>query len=146
LNILSYVIFGAFTATPHHERLGAHLGCEVEVAKSLAQSEAANTAIVAGEGAVFEHRVTEQVRGHHGNDEARVGERLLEPIDLLLAFCVGASERKEVVIVEGHAVCADLGKLLDGLNDVEVFTSGRTEWILRGPADGPQTEREFVIA
>ena len=77
-DVLGRVDLGALAAAPEHVRLRAELGGQVEVAHHLAQREAAHVAVVAGERAVLEHRVGEQVGGHHRHDHAGLVERLLE--------------------------------------------------------------------
>ena len=84
-DVLGRVILGTLAAAPHHEGLGSELCGEVEVAQHLAESEAANRAVVRREAAVLEDRCAEQVGGDHRNDEAGVGECLLEAVDLVLA-------------------------------------------------------------
>ena len=55
-DVLGGVVLGALAAAPHHERLRAELGAEVELAEDLAQREAAHVAVVRGEAAVLEDR------------------------------------------------------------------------------------------
>ena len=112
----------------------------------LAQREAAHAAVVGGEAAVLEDRVAEQVGGDHRDDEAGVGERVLEPVDLLLALGVGGAEGEQVVVVEGEAVGAEFGELLDGVHHVQRRAGGAAERVGAVLADGPETEGELVGA
>ena len=118
-DVFGHVVLSALAAAPHHERFCAHLDGQVEVTQGLAQGEASNTAVVTGEGTVLENGVAKEVGGHHGHDQTRVSQRLLQAINLLLAFGIGASEGEQVVIVEGEAVRAQLGELLDSFNHVK---------------------------
>ena len=72
--------------------------------------------------------------------------RLLEAVDLLLALGVGRAEREQVVVVEGQAVGAELGELLDGVHDVERGAGRAAERVGPVVADGPESERELVVA
>ena len=139
-DVLGGVVLGALAAAPHDEGLGAELGGEVEVAQHLAQREAAHGAVVRGEAAVLEDRRAEQVGGDHRHDEAGVGERLLEAVDLLLALGVRRAEGEQVVVVEGEAVGAELGELLDGVDDVERVAGRAAERVGAVVADGPEAE------
>jgi hypothetical protein len=64
-DVLGEVDFRAFTAAPENVDLCAEFSGEVDVAHDLAQRVPAHGAVVAGEAAVFEDRVTEEVGGHH---------------------------------------------------------------------------------
>jgi hypothetical protein len=108
--------------------------------------EAADAAVVGGEAAVLEHGGAKQVGGDHRDDEAGVGQRLLEPVDLLLPLGDAGAERKQVVIVEGESVGADLGEVSDGVDNVEVRPGRAAERVRAVVADGPQAEGEFVVA
>jgi hypothetical protein len=85
LHVLGGGDLRALAATPHDVGLRAELGGEVHVAHDLAQGVAAHVAPVAGEPALLEDRVREQVRGHHRHDEAGALERGAERLDVLLA-------------------------------------------------------------
>ena len=143
-DVLRGVVLGALAAAPHDEGLGAELGGEVEVADHLAHREAAHGAVVRGEAAVFEDGGAEQVGGDHRDDQAGVGEGALEAVDLLLALGVGRAEGEEVVVVEGEAVGAELGELLDGVHGVEGRAGGAAERVGAVVADGPEAEGELV--
>ena len=93
-DVLGRVVLGALAAAPHHVGLGAQLGGQVEVAQHLAQREAAHVAVVAGEAAVLEHRVGEQVGGHHRDDQAGLVERLAEPVDVARRGPASGAERR----------------------------------------------------
>ena len=62
----------------------------------------------------------------------------------LLRSASVASNGIQVVVVEGQAVRADLGQLLDRLDHVERLPARAAELVLADPADGPQTEGELV--
>src|SRR3546814_668838 len=121
------------------------LGAEVELAKDLAQREAANLTVVGGEAAVLEHGRTEEVGGHHRHDDTGVGERALETVDLRLTLGVGGAEGEQVVVVERQAVRAELRELLDDVDDVQRRSGGTPEGVGAVVADGPETERELVL-
>ena len=71
LDVLGTVVLAALTPAPEDEGLRAEFGGEIDVAQHLAQREAAHGAVVAGESAVLEYRLGEQVRRHHRHDHAR---------------------------------------------------------------------------
>ena len=143
-DVFGGVVLGAFTPAPHDEGLGAELGREVEVAQHLAQGEAAHLPVVGGESAVLEDGGREQVGRHHRDDEAGVGQGALEAVDLSLTFGIRRSEGEQVVVVESEAVGAELGELLDGVDDVKRWPGGSTERICPVVADGPEAEGELV--
>ena len=121
-------------------------GGEGEVAKQLAEGEATHRAVGGGEATILEHRCAEQVGGHQRHDHPRVGQCLVEPVDLLLALGVGRAELEEIVIVEGQAVGTELGQPGDRFNDVEMGTRGCAERVASVVRDGPATDGERVVA
>ena len=80
-DVLGGARLGALAAAPADVDLGAELGGQVEVAHHLADREAADVAVVGGEAAVLEDRVGEEVGGRGRDDQAGVGEALLEAGD-----------------------------------------------------------------
>ena len=106
-HVLGLVVLRALAPAPQDERPRAELGGELEVAQHLAQRVAAHAAVVAGEPAVLEHRVGEQVGGDHRHGHAVVGELLAEAVDDRVAVGGRAAERHEVVVVERDAPCAE---------------------------------------
>ncbi len=144
LDVLGAVVLGALAATPEDVGLSPQLGGQVEVAHHLAQRVATHAAVVAGEAAVLEHRVGEQVGGDHRDDQAGLGQRVLEPGDLLVALARLGAERHQVVVVERHAPRAELAELVHRLDRVEVGAGRVTERVTGLPADRPQSEAELV--
>ena len=110
LDVLGHVDLGAFATAPHHVGLGAELGRQIHVAHHLAQRVTTDAAVVAGEAAVLEHRMGEEVGGHHRHDETGLLECCLEASDLLVAGGGVAAERDQVVVVEGDAIGAEVGR------------------------------------
>jgi hypothetical protein len=143
-HVLGRLVLGALAPAPQHVGAGAQLGREVDVADHLAQRVAAHVAVVAGERAVLEHRVGEQVRGRHRHDEPGLVQRLAEPSDVVGPGRVVAAERDQVVVVEGDAVRAALGQPVHGLDRVQRGPGGIAERVAGGPAHRPQSERELV--
>jgi hypothetical protein len=145
-DVLRRVGLGALAAAPHDERLRAELGGQVDVAQHLAQRVPADAAVVAGEAAVLEDRVGEQVRGHHGHGQTGRVDRLAEQRDPLVALAALGAERDEVVVVQRDAPRAEVGQLVHGLDRVEHRAGRVTERVARLPADRPQAEAEPVLA
>ncbi len=143
-HVLGAVVFAALPAAPHDERLRTEFGGEVDVAQRLAQREPPDTPIIAGERAVLEDRLGEQVGGDHGHDHAVRLQRGRQPADGAPAVVVATPEWEQVVVVEGQAVCAEFGEPLHRLDRVQSGSGGHTERIVRDPADGPQAEGELV--
>src|SRR6478735_856393 len=79
-DVLGGVVFTAFAAAPHDEGLGTELGGQVNVVQDFAQGEAPDSAVVAGEAAVLEDGVAEEVGGDHRDDHAG-GAEVAEPVD-----------------------------------------------------------------
>jgi hypothetical protein len=141
-HVLGRVVLRALAAAPQHVGVRAQRRRQVDVAQHLAQGVAAYRPVVGREPAVLEDRVLEEVRGRHGDLQAGLLQRRAEPVDVGLALGVGRAERNQVVVVEGHAICAQLGQLMHRLDGVERRTRGVAERIACLPAHGPQTEGE----
>ena len=144
LDVLGAVVLAALPAAPQDEGLRAEFGGEIDVAQHLAQREAAHAAVVAGESAVLEDRLGEQVRRHHRHGHPGGFQCRREPADRPLPLTVRTTEREQVVIVEGQAVCAQFGQPFDGLDHVDRGTGRDAERIGAGPPHGPQAEGELV--
>ena len=86
----------------------------------------------------------EQVGRDHRDDEAGLGQCVLEPGDLLVALGRVGAEWHQVVIVEGHAPGAEFVQLVHRLDRVEVGPGRVTERVAGLPADRPQPEAELV--
>ena len=138
-DVLGLVDLGALAAAPEHVRRRAQLGGQVEVAEDLAEREAAHGAVVAGEPAVLEDGVGEQVGGHHRHDEAGLVQRGAEAGDQPVALGGVGAEGDEVVVVEGDAVGAQLGEAVHGLDGVQ----RRAGW-RRRRGRGPASRRSRV--
>ena len=143
-HILGRAGLRAVTAAPAHVDPGPELGREVEVAHHLGQGEAAHVPVVRGEPALLEDRVREQVRGRRRHHQAGLVERLAERRDPVGALLVGVVEPEHVVVVEVHAVGADLGQLAHGALGRHRRADRAAEDIHALPADGPDPERELV--
>ena len=141
-DVLASPVLGALAATPHHERLGPEAGREVDVAQHLGRGVAADLAAVGGEAALLEDRGAEEVGGDHLATQARVGQRLAEPVERGLA---GRVVGDQVVVVEGDGGGSDLGEPVGGLHRVQWRTAGGAEHVDAFPAHGPQPERELVL-
>ena len=128
-HVLRGVGLGALASAPEDVCLGAELGGQVEVAHDLAERVPAHSAVVAGERAVLEHGVEEQVRRDHRHDEPRLFERRPEPLDQPFALAVGRAHRHHVVVVEADAVRAELGQPVHRLDRVEGGASGVAEGV-----------------
>ena len=144
-DVLGGVVFAAFAAAPHDEGLRTELGGEVDVAEDLAQGEAPHAAVVAGEAAVLEDGVAEEVGGDHRDDHAGGLQRAREPVDFALAVGRGAAEGEEVVVVERDAVGAEVAELVDGFHRVQRRAGGGAELVLGLPAHRPEAEGKLVV-
>ena len=144
-DVLGEVDLGALAAAPEDVDLRAELGREVHVPHDLAQRVAADRAVVAGEAAVLEDGVAEQVGRDHRHDETGLGQRALELTDDRVALGAAALRRDEVVVVERDAVRTELGELVHGRHAGHHGAGGLAEQVARLPADGPQTEAELVF-
>ncbi len=78
-------------------------------------------------------------------DQAGVGQALAEPLDDLVAGRVVAAEGDQVVVVEVHAVGAELASCSSAWTGSIGGRVGVPERITALPADGPQPERELVV-
>ena len=144
-DVLGHVDLGALAAAPEHVGLGTELGGQVEVAHHLADGEAAHLAVVGGERSLLEHRVGEEVGRHHRHDHPGVVERGPEPLEVLRPQLVVAAERHHVVVVERHAIGAQLGQPVHRLDRVERRAGRVAEGVAGLPPDGPQAKGELVL-
>ena len=72
-------------------------------------------------------------------------ERLFELADDLVALGGGGVARNEIVVVQVHAVGAELTELADDLVRRDRWTNRIAEWVAAGIADGPEAKREVVL-
>ena len=145
-HVLAGVRLGALPAPPGDVGLRPKFSCQVDVAQCLAQGIAADAAVVGGEGPLLEHRVGEQVGGHHLNDHAGLVKGGPEALDNGLPLGVARTERDQVVVVEGHAPGAQLRKPVHGHHWVERCARGIPEGVPALPSHRPQPEAEVVLA
>ncbi len=103
-HVLRGVVLRAFAATPHHERLGAEFGGEVDLPDHLAERVAAHGAVVGGEPAILEDGRAEEVGGDHRDSEPGRLQGGGQPVDGRSALGLGRSEGEQVVVVEGEPV------------------------------------------
>src|SRR3954471_8886302 len=143
--VLGEVDLRAFPAAPEHVDLGAELGGEVHVVHDLAQGVAADCAVVAGEAAVLEDGVAEQVGRDHGHHEAGLGQGSFELVDDPGPLAAAGSGWDQVVVVELDAVRAELGEFVHRLYGCQDRPGGLAEQVAGLPADGPQAEAELVL-
>ncbi len=143
-DVLGRVGLRALAAAPEDVGRRAQLGGQVHVAHHLAQRVPAYRAVVAGERAVLEHRVGEQVGGDHRHHQAGLVQGRAEPLDVLVPRAVVAAERDQVVVVEGDAGSTQLGQPVHGLDRVDRRPGGVTERVAGLPAHGPEAEGEVV--
>ena len=143
-DVLGRVVLAALAPAPEHERARPELGGQLDVPQHLPQREPAHGPVVAGEPAVLEDGVGEEVGGDHRDRHAGLGERLTQPGDLLVAGARVGEEAEQVVVVEGEPPRAELGQPVHRLDDVQRRPGGLAERVDRTPADRPQPEREVV--
>ncbi len=143
--ILRRIGLHALSPAPEDVGGGAELHAEIDGAHRLLERERAHTRVVRREGPVAEHRVAEQVRGGHRHDEAGRIQRLAEVGHDLIALVRARVDRHEVVVVQVHSPCADLGQELDELDGREHLARGIPEGVEAGVTDRPQPEREPVL-
>ena len=143
-DILGGIGLGALAAAPEHVGRRAQLGRQVHVAHHLAQRVPAYLPVVAGECAVLEHRVGEQVGGDHRHHQTGLVQRGAEPLDVLVARAAVAAERDQVVVVERDTGSAQRGQSVHGLDRVDRRAGRVTERVSGLPADGPEAEGELV--
>ena len=144
--VFDSVRFRALTPAPHHVGLRAELGSQLHRPHGFLHGVRADLGVVAGEGAVLEDRVAEQIGGGHGHLELVPLECLLEILLDGIDFGVGGVDGKEVVVVEVDAVdVADLAQQVADLSGVECGSGGLAEGVGPGVADGPEAEGELIF-
>jgi hypothetical protein len=57
----------------------------------------------------------------------------------------GGVEGNQVIVVERHAVGAELGELVHGFDRVHIGAGGHTERVIARPSHGPQAKSETVF-
>jgi alanine racemase len=135
--------FGAFAAAPEDVNLRAAFGAEFHGPHGFLDGIGADLGVVAGERAVFEDRIAEEVGGGHGDEKAVGIEGLFEIPDDLIALGACGVDGDEVVVVEIDAVRADLAEEVANLDGRKLGADGPTERIAADVADGPQAKGEF---
>ena len=130
---------------PEDVHLCAQFHAEVNGVHRLLQGIRPHFRVVAGERAIFESRMGEEVGGRHRDDEARVFQRFFEVFDNLLALSSRGINRHEVVVVEVDAVCADLSQKVDDFDGRERLAHRMPKRIAANVAHRPQAEGEFVL-
>ena len=134
------IAFNAFAAAPEHVNLRAELGPEVHRTHRLLDGIRPHLGVVAGERAVFEDRVAEQVGGRHRDNQAVVLERLAEVFFDLIGFGGGSVDRDQVVVVKVDAVRAGFADDVDDLLHRQLRPGWPAERIATDVADRPQAE------
>ena len=132
----------ALAPAPEHVRARAEFHAEVDGVHRLPNGECAHLRVVCGERAVFEHRMSEQIRGRHRADDARVVHRALEVLDDRVARRCRTTEGYEVLVVEVHTVGANLAELGRGAARIERLAHWSAKWVPSGVAHGPESESE----
>src|SRR5262249_25984065 len=135
-DILARVRLGAFASAPEHVRRRAKLHAEVHRAHRFLQGVLSNARVVARERAVAEDGIAEEVRRRHRDFHARIAQRLLEFAHDLVTLGRRGIARYEIVVVQVHAVDAELTELADDLVRRDRRTNGIAEWIAAWIADG----------
>ena len=136
---------GAFAPAPEDVDLGAELHAQVDGVHGLLQGIGAHLGVVAGEGAILEDRVAEQVGGRHRHDQAGLGQRLAEVLLDRFRFGGGGVDRDQVVVVEVDAVGADFAQQVDQLGRGLGLAHWRRQTGRAAIADRPQAKGEFVF-
>jgi hypothetical protein len=143
--VLGRVALDALAAAPEHIGRRAKLGAQVHGAHGLLEGVGAHAGVVAGEGAVLEGRVKEQVGRRHRHHQAGLAERGLE-----LAYDPGllggrGVDRHQVVVVEVDAPGAGLGEQPDGLHRPERRPRGLAKRVAADVADRPKAKGELIV-
>jgi hypothetical protein len=111
----------------------------------LRQGEPPHLALVRGERAVLEHRMAEQVRGRRGDHQAGLLQRLAERGNPLLPLGRRGIEVEHVVVVEVHAVRAQLRELADRPVSRHRRAHRPAEHVYALPPHRPYPERKVVF-
>ena len=143
-NVLGRIVFASFTTTPHDKGVRPEFCGQVDVAQDLAECEPTHCAVIAGEPAVLEDRLGEQVRRHHRHDQTRRAQCRRQSVDHPAPLGIRASESKEVVVVQCDTVRTETREPFHGLGHVQRRPRRDAERIIALPTDRPQTEGELV--
>ena len=100
--------------------------------------------VVAGEGAVLEDRIGEEIGRRHRDNQAVVLQRLLEILDDLIALRRGV-DRDQVVVVKVDAIGADFAEQIADLRRRELLAHRPAERVAADVADRPEAEGEFQL-
>ena len=144
-DVLGRLGLHALAAAPEHEDLRAELGAELGRLARLLDREPAHRGVVGGEGALLEDGPPEEVRRHHGNVHAGRVERPPEPLEDVVALVGRRAVGHEVVVVEAHAVGAEVGEPVHGVDRVERGAHLGAEWVAAGIPHRPEPEGEVVL-
>ena len=143
-HVLGRVVFASFTTTPHDKGVRSEFCGQVDVAQHLAEGEPTHCTVVAGEPAVLEDRLGEQVGRHHRHDQTRRVQCRGQSVDHPAPLGIRTSESKEVVVVQCDTVCTEIREPFHGLGHIQRRPRRDAERIIALPTDRPQTEGELV--
>ena len=136
---------GAFAPAPEDVHLRAELDAQVDGVQGLLQGIGAHLRVIAGEGAILEDRVAEQVGGRHGHDQPGIRQRLAEVLFDRFGFGGRGVDGDQVVVVEVDAIGADFAEQVDQLGGGFVGAGGGAKGVGAAIADRPQAKGEFVL-
>ena len=143
-DIFRGVRFRTLTPTPHDVDGRAQLDAEIDRIERLRDCVAANRRVVRRERAFLEDGVREEIRRRHRHFHAGGVESSPKPLHDLLAFRRGRTGRHEVVVMEAHAVGAEIGEMVDGIDRVERWPGFVAERVAAAIAHRPQPKGEVV--
>src|SRR5439155_7140889 len=104
-----------------------------------------NRRVGAGEGAVLEDRMIEEVCRGHGGFDVPIGQGLLEVAEDLVALRGGRTKWNDIVVVELEAVTIALGQAADRLKGGKLGAGHVAKRIPAAVLQAPAAEREFVL-
>ncbi len=143
--ILTGVGLGPFATAPEDVDFGPQLRAQVHGTHGFLQGIGTHLGVVAGESAVAEDGVAEEVGGGHRHDNARIVEGLFEIGHNFVPLGRGGVDRNQVIVVEIHAPGANLGQHVDDTDRRERFSHRLAKGITANIANGPQAKGEFMF-
>ena len=143
--VLAGIDLDPLAPAPEDKYLRFQLGRDVQRVHDLLGSEGPDGGIGAGEGAVLEDGMIEQVGRGHGGLDAPVADRFLDVLQDLVALPGIGAEGDDVVVMKLEAVAVALGQPADALQGRQLGARLIAERIAAAVLQAPEAEGELVL-
>ena len=134
-----------FPPSPEDIDPRAQLVAEIDRVHGLAHGVSPHFRIVGREGAVLENGMVKEIRRGHGDFHVAVFHGFLEFFHNLVTLRGRGVDRHEIVVMQVHAISAQLGEFLDDPGRRDRRPDRIAKRIAAPVPDGPEAESELVF-